>query len=116
MRYRTIGATGIQVSEIGFGCWTMGGPNWSLQSGQSIGWAEVNEDEILAGVRVALEAGVNHWDNADIYGNGKAENRSALHRCAALPDLALEWSCIRFSPPSYSRNLTRIIWVCVARR
>lgn len=73
MRYRTLGRTGIRVSEIGFGCWTMGGPNWSSANGQPIGWAEVNEDDILAAIKVGLDAGVNHWDNADVYGNGRAE-------------------------------------------
>lgn len=73
MRYRTVGKTGIKVSEIGFGCWTMGGPNWSSDSGQSIGWADVNAEEILAGIKTGLDAGVNHWDNADVYGNGRAE-------------------------------------------
>jgi myo-inositol catabolism protein IolS len=73
MRYRNVGTSGIKISEIGFGCWTMGGPNWSTDSGQSIGWAGVNEDDVLAGIKAGLDAGVNHWDNADIYGNGKAE-------------------------------------------
>jgi aryl-alcohol dehydrogenase-like predicted oxidoreductase len=73
MRYRTVGKTSVKVSEIGFGCWTMGGPNWSTANGQPIGWADVNESEVLAGIKVGLDAGVNHWDNADIYGNGKAE-------------------------------------------
>ena len=73
MNYRTLGRTNIRVSEIGFGCWTMGGPNWSTSNGQPIGWADVNEDEVLAGIKVGLDAGVNHWDNADVYGNGKAE-------------------------------------------
>lgn len=73
MRYRPLGKTSIKVSEIGFGCWTMGGPNWSTSNGQSIGWADVNEDEVAAGIKAGLDAGVNHWDNADIYGNGRAE-------------------------------------------
>ncbi|MFZ4576714.1 MAG: aldo/keto reductase [Phycisphaerales bacterium] len=77
MRYRTLGSTGIKVSEIGFGCWTMGGPNWSTSNGQSIGWADVNQSEIDEGIRVGVEAGVNHWDNADIYGNGRAERSLA---------------------------------------
>jgi myo-inositol catabolism protein IolS len=81
MRYRHLGRTGIKVSEIGFGCWTMGGPNWSLQNGQSIGWADVNEGEVLAGIKAGLDAGVNHWDNADIYGNGRAER--LLAKCIA---------------------------------
>lgn len=78
MRYREIGTTGIKVSEIGFGCWTMGGPNFSPATGQSIGWAGVNDDDILEGIRVGLDAGVNHWDNADIYGNGRAERTLGL--------------------------------------
>lgn len=73
MNFRTLGRTNIRVSEIGFGCWTMGGPNWSTGNGQPIGWADVDEGEVLAGVKVGLDAGVNHWDNADIYGNGRAE-------------------------------------------
>ncbi|MBL9002319.1 MAG: aldo/keto reductase [Phycisphaerae bacterium] len=73
MRYRTLPRTDISISEIGFGCWTMGGPNWSSANGQAIGWADVNEDEVRAGVKAGLDAGVNHWDNADIYGNGRAE-------------------------------------------
>ncbi len=77
MRHRPIGKTAITVSEIGFGCWTMGGPNFSPQNGAPIGWAEVNDDEVLAGIKVGLDAGVNHWDNADVYGNGRAERTLA---------------------------------------
>ena len=79
MHYRTLGKTGIKVSEVGFGCWTMGGPNFSPANGQPIGWADINEEDILQGIKVALDAGVNHWDNADVYGNGRAER--LLARC-----------------------------------
>lgn len=51
----------------------MGGPAFSLTDGNPIGWADVDEGDVLAGVKVGLDAGVNHWDNADIYGNGRAE-------------------------------------------
>jgi aryl-alcohol dehydrogenase-like predicted oxidoreductase len=77
MRYRQLGRTDIKVSEVGFGCWTMGGPNWNYDSGMSVGWADVNLDELVAGIKVGLDAGVNHWDNADVYGNGRAERRLA---------------------------------------
>jgi len=77
MNFRSVGSSGIRVSEIGFGCWTMGGPNWSTATGQPIGWADVNDDEVLAGVKVGIDAGVNHWDNADVYGNGRAERSLA---------------------------------------
>jgi aryl-alcohol dehydrogenase-like predicted oxidoreductase len=73
MHYRTLGTTGIKVSEVSFGCWTLGGPNFSPTNGQPIGWAQVNEADVLQGIRAGLDAGVNHWDNADVYGNGRAE-------------------------------------------
>ncbi len=77
MNYRKLGRSDLEVSEISFGCWTMGGLNWV--NGQPNGWADPSEDEVAAGVKVALDAGVNHFDNADAYGNGKAERM--LARC-----------------------------------
>jgi aryl-alcohol dehydrogenase-like predicted oxidoreductase len=77
MNYREIGKTGVKVSEISFGCWTMGGLNWV--NGQPNGWANVDENEIAAGIKAGLDAGVNHFDNADVYGNGRAERM--LARC-----------------------------------
>lgn len=71
MNYRKIGRTELSVSEISFGCWTMGGLNWV--NGSPNGWANVDEDEVTAAIKLALDAGVNHFDNADVYGNGKAE-------------------------------------------
>lgn len=92
MELRPVGATGIKVSVIGFGCWTMGGPNWSVANGQPIGWADVNEAEILAGIKAGLDAGVNHWDNADIYGNGRAER--LLASCLATLGVARDTQVI----------------------
>src|ERR1700760_4040625 len=71
MNYRKIGTSDVKVSEISFGCWTMGGLNFV--NGQPNGWANVDEDEIVAGIKTALDPGVNHFDNADVYGNGRAE-------------------------------------------
>lgn len=71
MEYRKLGRADVQVSEISFGCWTMGGLNWV--NGQPNGWADPDEDEVTEGVKAGLDAGVNHFDNADVYGNGKAE-------------------------------------------
>jgi len=71
MDYRRLGKTDLETSGIGFGCWTMGGPSWS--EGESDGWAEVDEDEIADAIKIGIDAGVNHFDNADVYGNGRAE-------------------------------------------
>jgi aryl-alcohol dehydrogenase-like predicted oxidoreductase len=53
----------------------MGGLNWV--NGTPNGWANVDEDEVIAGIKAGLDAGVNHFDNADVYGNGKAERMLA---------------------------------------
>jgi aryl-alcohol dehydrogenase-like predicted oxidoreductase len=71
MKYRQLGQSDIQVSEISLGCWTMGGLNWV--NGNPNGWANVDETEVKTAIDYALEQGVNHFDNADVYGNGKAE-------------------------------------------
>lgn len=71
MNYHALGTSDVKVSEISLGCWTMGGLNWV--NGTANGWANVNEDEITAAIKRAVDAGVNHFDNADVYGNGKAE-------------------------------------------
>lgn len=75
MKYRKLGRADIEVSEVSFGCWTMGGLNWV--NGIPNGWADVNEDEIAEAIKVGLDAGVNHFDNADVYGNGRAERMLA---------------------------------------
>jgi len=71
MHYRKLGTTGLNVSEISLGCWTLGGLNWV--NGQPNGWANVDENEAAEAINYALEQGVNHFDNADVYGNGRAE-------------------------------------------
>jgi myo-inositol catabolism protein IolS len=75
MNYRKLGNTDVSVSEISLGCWTMGGLNWV--DGQPNGWANVNEDEVAAAIKRAVDVGVNHFDNADVYGNGRAERMLA---------------------------------------
>lgn len=75
MELRELGTTGVKVSAIGLGCWTMGGLNWV--NGNPNGWADPDEGEITEGIKLALDRGVNHWDNADVYGNGRAERMLA---------------------------------------
>lgn len=75
MKYRKLGKSDIEVSEISLGCWTMGGLNWV--DGTPNGWANVDENEVAQAVNFALDNGVNHFDNADVYGNGRAERMLA---------------------------------------
>lgn len=53
----------------------MGGLNWV--NGTPNGWANVDEAEIEVAIKAAIDAGVNHFDNADVYGNGRAERMLA---------------------------------------
>lgn len=75
MKYRKLGKSDIKVSEISLGCWTMGGLNWV--NGVPNGWANVDEKEIAEAINYAIDNGVNHFDNADVYGNGRAERMLA---------------------------------------
>ncbi len=66
-----LGRTELEVSEISLGCWTLGGPAWS--EGIPVGWGGLDEDEAERAVEQALDLGVNHFDTADVYGNGRSE-------------------------------------------
>ena len=71
MNYRTLGQTGLKVSEISFGAWAIGGT--SEAAGTQWGWGETPEAEAIAAIRRARELGVNFFDTADVYGNGRSE-------------------------------------------
>ncbi|CAM4470881.1 aldo/keto reductase [Paenibacillus phoenicis] len=64
MKYRRYGTTGKQVSEIGFGAW---------QLGNKQDWAGMEDDEAIRLVHEALDLGVNFFDTAPNYGQGKSE-------------------------------------------
>lgn len=68
MRYRTLGATGLRVSEIGFGAWGIGG-----NANGAIAYGPTNDDESKRALRHAFEAGVTLYDTADFYGFGHSE-------------------------------------------
>jgi myo-inositol catabolism protein IolS len=69
MNYRRIGLTDIQVSTVSLGCWTLGG---DAERGAA-GWFAPEEKEAIYAIQYALEKGVNHFDNADVYGMGRSE-------------------------------------------
>ena len=62
MNYRRLGRSDLQVSEISLGRWTMGGKNWV--ENHMNGWADVDEDEVTTALKLAVDRGVNHFDNA----------------------------------------------------
>ncbi|HVX44300.1 MAG TPA: aldo/keto reductase [Mycobacteriales bacterium] len=68
---RTLGRSGIEVSPIGFGAWAIGGP--AFRDGNPIGWGEVDDEESVAAIHAALDAGITFFDTANIYGAGHSE-------------------------------------------
>jgi aryl-alcohol dehydrogenase-like predicted oxidoreductase len=62
LQYRTLGKTGIKISEIGFGC----GNNAVLM-------VRASYEEQVSAVRHALDLGINYFDTAFAYGMGKSE-------------------------------------------
>ena len=66
MNYRELGRTGRKVSEISFGAWAIGGA-----------WGEVDDRESLATLHRAADLGVNFYDTADVYGDGRSERSLA---------------------------------------
>ncbi len=71
MHYRKFGNTDLLVSEIGFGAWAIGGP--AMIGSTAIGWGNTNDEESIKAIHAALDAGINFFDTADIYGLGHSE-------------------------------------------
>lgn len=63
MKYRTLGKTGIQVSEVGYGAWGIGNVNWT----------GAKDDESLKALHRAIDLGLNFIDTALAYGDGHSE-------------------------------------------
>jgi aryl-alcohol dehydrogenase-like predicted oxidoreductase len=71
MQYRKFGNTDLIVSEIGFGAWAIGGG--AMVGNTSIGWGDVDDVISKQAIHAALDAGINFFDTADIYGLGHSE-------------------------------------------
>jgi aryl-alcohol dehydrogenase-like predicted oxidoreductase len=72
MQYRKFGNTALRVSEIGFGAWAIGGG--AMIGNTAIGWGDVDDNVSEAAIAAAVDAGINFFDTADIYGLGHSES------------------------------------------
>src|ERR1051325_6749052 len=59
---RRLGKSGIEVSTVGTGLWAAGG-----------GWGPVDDQKALRAIDASLDAGINFFDTADVYGDGHSE-------------------------------------------
>ncbi|WP_373229260.1 aldo/keto reductase [Cohnella sp.] len=67
MKYRKLGKNGPEISVIGFGSWAIGGGGWASA------WGNQDDQLSIDSVRAALDAGVNFYDTAAVYGLGHSE-------------------------------------------
>ena len=90
MRYRTLGRTGLTISELGYGAWGIGGTMW-------IG---ADDDTSLRALRHAIELGVNFIDTAYGYGDGHSEElvgvavreaSETVYVASKIPPLNSQW-------------------------
>jgi aryl-alcohol dehydrogenase-like predicted oxidoreductase len=92
MKYRPFGSKGMDVSEIGFGAWAIGGS-----------WGRQKESDSVEALEAAIDQGVNFIDTAAGYGNGRSEriigqllkrSNEPVRVCTKTPPLPGKW------PPS----------------
>lgn len=62
MKYNQLGNTDLNISELSFGTWAIGGA-----------WGKLDDREALKSLDKAMDAGVNFFDTADVYGDGHSE-------------------------------------------
>ena len=61
------GKTGMEITNIGFGSWAIGGSGWRAA------WGHQDDEEAVGAIKRALELGVNWIDTAAVYGLGHSE-------------------------------------------
>ena len=69
MEMRTCGKSGIEISPMGIGCWSYGGGDY---------WGPQAQSDVTAVANAALDAGINFFDTAEGYNNGRSEEALAV--------------------------------------
>jgi aryl-alcohol dehydrogenase-like predicted oxidoreductase len=72
MRTLRFGRTNAQISAVSLGTWGHGGPRVT-DTGVSVGWKNHDDAQAKEALIAAYRAGITHWDTADAYGDGHAE-------------------------------------------
>jgi aryl-alcohol dehydrogenase-like predicted oxidoreductase len=96
MKQRSFGGeTSVIVSEVGLGTWQIGGS-----------WGEVSEEESLALLRASAEKGVNFFDTADVYGDGRSERLIGRFLKETRDPVFVATKLGRSSQPGWPENFT----------
>lgn len=83
MRTTKLGNSDMQITPLGIGAWAMGGGGWAY------GWGPQNDQDSIAAIHAALDAGINWIDTAAVYGLGHSEEviARALHGRSNRPHI-----------------------------
>ncbi len=103
MKYREFGRTGWNISEVSFGSWAIGAD-----------WGNVQKEDAIAALHSALDEGINLFDTADVYGDGRSEKLLAQLKRERSEDFYIITKAGRRLNPhtadGYNReNLTRFV-------
>ena len=92
MKYRTLGRTGFDVSDIGHGLWGMSG------------WSEADDEQSRQSIQLAIDLGCNFFDTAWAYGNGKSDGLlgealahnqgKRIYAASKIPPKNLQWPAL----------------------
>ncbi|KKK39768.1 aldo/keto reductase [Mesobacillus campisalis] len=100
MKYRELGNTGINISEVSFGTWAIGGS-----------WGKTSDAEAIRSLEHAMDKGVNFFDTADVYGDGHAEELLAKATKGKEDEIYIATKFCRqgdiFDPKNYSYEQVR---------
>ena len=95
MNFRNFGEMGSSVSEIGLGCWQLGGD-----------WGNVDDYTAQKVLEGAVQSGINFYDTADVYGKGRSEELLHKYLKPIAPNAFIATKLGRFPDPGNSENYT----------
>ena len=97
MNKRAFGRTGFDTSDVGLGCWQLGG----------FCWGDVDEQKAFDILNAAVSNGVNFFDTADVYGEGRSEILIGAFMKQCSEDIYIATKIGRFLRPGWPANFTR---------
>src|ERR1039458_1146912 len=92
MQTRHLGNSDLEITPIGIGAWAMGGGDWAFS------WGPQEDNQSIAAIHAALDAGVNWIDTAAVYGLGHSEEvvgkaiAGRAHRPYVFTKCSLVWN------------------------
>jgi aryl-alcohol dehydrogenase-like predicted oxidoreductase len=102
MNYRTLGRTGLRVSEIGFGGISVGRPGWGVAGPEDR--PEVDEAEAIRTIHRAIDLGINFFDTAPNYGNRESERVFGKALRGRRKECLIATKCGHFFSPALKKG------------